>query len=360
MKQFLSSSRRTLPSAGMPLRIGWFLIIFIFYYLIQVPLRELAMFYSFAEFYERYADYRMLMIMTNGFIVFLGQALGIYLVCFFTYKRYPLSVTITSGLIIWLSLTILRFLVEQVLFDRWLGFQNYGNDPTFGYYLADNIYWGAHYGIVGIVLYFVRFSLYSERRRSELAIEKRTTELALLRSQVNPHFLFNTLNNLYSLIYTKSDNALKVVEKISGLLRYSLYEVETTVALQQEIKYLRDFIELERLRYDFPLALELNIPKDLQDVRVPPFLFIPFVENAFKHGDLRNFAQPVEIVLQQTANQLIFKCVNQIKAQEKDRVGGIGLENVRRRLKLLYGKKHTLDVANDADVFAVELRIPTR
>lgn len=346
------------PSEGMPLRIGLFILIFFCYYFVQMPLRELAMFYTLDEFIARYTSFKSAALMGNSFMVFLGQALGVYLICYYTHKRYSVWLTVSLSVLMWMIMTLVRFLFDQVLFQWWFGFQNYNGETSLLYYIADNVYWGGNYCMIGLAIYFIRYALFSERRRSELTIEKRTTELAFLRSQVNPHFLFNTLNNLYALIYAKSDNALKVVEKISGLLRYSLYEVEKTVPVEQELKYVRDFIELERLRYDFPIALELKIADNLAGLRMPPFLFVPFVENAFKHGDLRDFEQPVEIVIQVKEQTLVFRCKNRIKTQQKDRAGGIGLENIQKRLELLYGERHRLQIEDVEGVFSIELRIP--
>lgn len=380
--------REKLPSQGMPLGIISFILIFLAYYFVQMPLRELAMFYSLEEFVARYSSFKMQMITTNGLVVFLGQALGVYLVCYYTYKRLSILWTVGLSLFVWISMTLIRYLFDQVVFEYFFDFQNYVDDPTLFYYVIDNIYWGGNYCVIGIVIYFIRYALFSERQRGELEIQNRTTELAFLRSQINPHFLFNTLNNLYSLIYTQSENALKVVEKLSGLLRYSLYEVESTVSLEQEVKYLYDFIELEKLRYDFPVALQMDLTEDIAGVKVPPFLFIPFVENAFKHGDLRNPEEPLQIYLNwnwstdlqsvqvNTAKvqiedaapaiqakdtmpvNLVFKCSNKIKSKQKDKIGGIGLENVKKRLGLLYSGRYDLKIDKSNDTFSVQLKIP--
>lgn len=376
--------REKRPSQGMPLGIVTFILIFLAYYFVQMPLREISMFYTLEEFIAEYSDTRSQVATIGSVTIFLMQALGVYLVCYYTYKRLPILWTIGLSILVWFNITLLRYAMDQILFDIWFGFKNYNNDPTIFYYVADNIYWSGNYCTIGVVIYFIRYALFSERQRGELEIQNRTTELAFLRSQLNPHFLFNTLNNLYSLVYAQSDNALKVVEKLSGLLRYSLYEAASTVPLQQEIKYLYDFIELEKLRYDFPVAMQIDLTEDIAGVEIPPFLFVPFVENAFKHGDLCNPEEPLQISLdwnwstdlqsvkvntaraqvgdaapaRDKTKGLIFKCKNKIKHKQKDKVGGIGLENVKKRLDLLYNGRHDLEINKSNDTFSVQLKIP--
>ena len=179
----------------------------------------------------------------------------------------------------------------------------------------------------------------------------------MLRSQLNPHFLFNILNNIYSLIYYKSDNALKSVEKLSGLLRYALYEKAEKVSVKKEIGYLNDFIDLHRMRLDFEPAIAFKTASDVLPLQIAPFLLIPFVENAFKHGNLKNPKAPMVINTQKESAYLTFTVSNEKKPQEKDEVGGIGIQNVRKRLALLYGENSDLQIIDTEDTFTIQLKI---
>lgn len=165
------------------------------------------------------------------------------------------------------------------------------------------------------------------------------------------------MNSIYTLVYYQSDKALKALEKLSGLLRYTLYEQNERVLLQREIQYLHDFIDLERFRHDKELAVELKLGAGLDQLKIAPFLLLPFLENAFKHGELKNQKVPISIHLYKTADFLIFAIKNNLIQKEKDHQGGIGLENVIRRLELLYPEQHHLSLQNDGTTFSVTLKI---
>ncbi|MBC8046165.1 MAG: histidine kinase, partial [Fimbriimonadaceae bacterium] len=161
---------------------------------------------------------------------------------------------------------------------------NYKGDFKLGYYFTDNIYYGLTNGSVGIIYFFIVYSMRQLREKNELIIQQQKAELTFLRSQINPHFLFNSLNNIYSLIYQRSDKALSAVQKLSELLRYMLYEEKETVLLDDEIKYLENYIDLQKIRYDYEIPFNMEIKNPSQKIMITPLLLIPFVENAFKHG----------------------------------------------------------------------------
>lgn len=252
----------------------------------------------------------------------------------------------------------IRFLIEEVLYLQWFGFDNYYDQMSSTTYLLDNLYYAIPFSAVGIVFYFSQYSRFRERQNQALLIQNQKTELAFLRSQINPHFLFNTLNNVYTLVYQKSDKALEAMEKLTGLLRYALYEIAEQVPLSKEVRYIEDFVSLQRLRYGYEVQLQLEWPDNLDGLVIPPFALIPFVENAFKHGELRNPEHPVVIRLERTAETLVFHTQNAPRAQQKDQVGGIGLTNIRKRLSLIYEDQHEWIVNETADQFEVTLKIP--
>jgi LytS/YehU family sensor histidine kinase len=196
-----------------------------------------------------------------------------------------------------------------------------------------------------------------------LLLEKQSGELALLRSQINPHFLFNTLNNIYSLVYKKSDAAPEAVMKMSAIMRYMLYDATTDkVFLEKEIEYLISFIELEKLRIRDKDFVDLTIMGDVEGRTIAPMLLIPFVENAFKHGS-KNVANPgIRINLTARPHEIRFEVSNHQRKNPtatKDLMGGIGLNNIRRRLNLLYPGKHHLEISSDENHFNVNLILST-
>ncbi|CCH57079.1 Inner membrane protein yehU [Fibrisoma limi BUZ 3] len=191
--------------------------------------------------------------------------------------------------------------------------------------------------------------------------EKLQAELQLLKSQVHPHFLFNTLNNLYALTLRKSDRSPAVVLKLSELLSYMLYDCNASeVPVEKEIAFMRNYIGLEQLRYGDRLDMSINISGDYQSKLIAPLLLVPFLENAFKHGTSEQLEQAwMHLDLSVQGTTLKFKLINSREATEHDEtyVGGIGLQNVKKRLHLLYPDRHDLRITAEDETFMVTLTL---
>lgn len=206
-----------------------------------------------------------------------------------------------------------------------------------------------HAIVIPLVVVFVKFYYSEQKKALVLEKEKFKTELVQLRNQIHPHFLFNTLNSLYSLIIKKSDVAESAVVKLSGLMRYMIYEANAPrVKLSEEINYLQNYVDLEKLRFDKGAGIIFNAIKD-KEYEIAPFVLIPFIENAFKHSPN---SKKCKITIQLTADKgnLNLTIVNE-KRVSKDQnttvCSGIGLNNVKKRLELLYKGKYSL-VKSDA------------
>jgi hypothetical protein len=212
-------------------------------------------------------------------------------------------------------------------------------------------------------------SWYQEERRTQ-ALQKvnAQTELKFLKSQINPHFLFNSLNNLYALTLMKSDKAPEVVLRLSSILRYVLYETtEGKVPLEKEIEYLRDYIELEKIRLGERAIIETDLDGDFKQLQVEPMIFLTLVENSFKHGAARQESGAwVKLLIERESDNEIHFHVSNSRSREKsasidilnpNNNGGIGLENLRKRLQLLYQGRHRLAIREDTDSYAVDLHI---
>jgi len=218
--------------------------------------------------------------------------------------------------------------------------------------------------VIGFISTFLKLSkayFFEQKRTHDVAKQHMQTELNFLRSQVNPHFLFNTLNNLYSLTLSKSDHAPEVVLKLSEIMRYMLYECnESTVALEKEVNYIRNYISLERLRQSKHVTVDFNLSGDIYGKELPPLLFVPFLENAFKHG-VNTKDSFVNIDMQVRERDLDFIVINSASTYKATALvkknSGIGLENIKRRLNLLYPKKHKLKIENTSNQFKVNLNI---
>ncbi len=296
----------------------------------------------------------------SSFFVFALDAVLTYLLF---YKLYPTKgtiITILVYLMIGLPIMIgMRFLIEEVILFGITGHHNYNmNNLTPKIYILDNIYFTLYFNMMAIVFFGVQYERFSKMSKQALELQVRNSELSFLKSQINPHFLFNNLNSIYTLVYHQSENALPAISKLSELLRYMLYQKEDLVLLSKEIGYLRNFIDLQLMRYDFAPQLKLNIQENIEDtIPIIPLSLIPFVENAFKHGDLRDETSPLCIDLAVKENWLYFKVTNKKNNMHKDETGGIGLENVKKRLELLMAGSFDLEIHDSKEIFIVALKM---
>ncbi len=203
-----------------------------------------------------------------------------------------------------------------------------------------------------------------EQQRQKLQKEKLSAELSFLKSQIHPHFLFNTLNNLYALAEKAQNKELaKGIHGLSGLMRYMLYESKAAaVPLKKEIKFIESIIEMQQLRLDGEddLLIAFNVKGAVEQKKIAPLLLVPFVENAFKHGIDFKQTSFIKIDLEVIEGDIHFKVLNSKNdawARDLNEPSGIGLENVKRRLKLLYPQSHVLQISEQDDKFEIQLSL---
>lgn len=198
-------------------------------------------------------------------------------------------------------------------------------------------------------------------RKEELEKQAAEAELYYLRSQINPHFLFNTLNNIHALVYKQAATAPQAVMQLASLMRYMIYESNApTVPLDREIEYLQDYVSLQQLRYKQQPVVEFKIFGATDTCHIPPLLFIHLLENAYKHSPATLGPADIKMSLEVTQHTLTFRVKNPVGrnlSAKFNEPGGIGLPNVRKRLALLYPGRHTLDIDNTGETFAVALKI---
>ena len=198
-----------------------------------------------------------------------------------------------------------------------------------------------------------------QQRMAETAKEKAEAELNFLRSQINPHFLFNSLNAVYFLIDKQNREARESLHKFSDMLRYQLYEVNgSTIAIEKEIRYLEDYVHLQKLRKDDQYHVAFRHSSRVKGFSIAPLLLIPFVENAFKHVSAdpakQNF---IRISLERDSSNFVFCAENSKESKPPGDYGGIGLTNVKRRLELLYPGRHELKIEDNHDLYKVRLSL---
>lgn len=203
-------------------------------------------------------------------------------------------------------------------------------------------------------------SIRQQGRVDKLENERLATELSLLRNQISPHFFFNTLNNLYALSLEQSQETPKVILKLSEMMRYTIYECnDTHVPVSKEVKYLENYIDLQQMRHHRKANIEFLKYLGEQDVVICPLVLIVFLENAFKHGvDGAEGDAFVKLQLETSHNMLRFRIENSMApARSLDEPGGIGLENARKRLDLVYGNQYSLQIDEADGIFCVDLEI---
>ncbi len=215
---------------------------------------------------------------------------------------------------------------------------------------------------VGTCISVIQRWLLTEQNRKETENEKLNTELSFLKSQVNPHFFFNTLNNIYSLAVVRSEKTAPAVMKLSSIMRYILTETQRDlVPLSNEVDFTHNFIDLQKVRLTDKVMLQFSAEGDIDTLLIAPLLFIPFVENAFKYGVSTKESSSIQIYIKTEGNTIIFNSINYIVATENTLTEntGIGINNVKRRLELMYPGKHVLTTTEKDNYYTVHLEIIT-
>jgi two-component sensor histidine kinase len=200
----------------------------------------------------------------------------------------------------------------------------------------------------------------AENEKVRLEKDNVATQLVLLRNQVSPHFLMNTLNNIHSLVDINSNEAKEAIIKLSKMMRYLLYETESErTTLKKEIEFIASYIDLMKLRFNEKVLITLNVPPSIPDKTLPPFIFTSLVENAFKHGVSYRGESFIDIGITLEGERLLL-VVKNTKTDNSliNDFSGIGIDNTRKRLELLYGNNYQLDIIDNKDLFIVNLSIP--
>lgn len=224
--------------------------------------------------------------------------------------------------------------------------------------------------LLSSVFYFTKESFRSneeraniEKQKNHLELKLKEVQLQLLKEQIHPHFIFNMMNNLYALVNEDSVLSREVIVRLSDLLDYMLYDCNTDrVELSNEINFINNYIELEKIRHDDNFNVKTHFPKDISGIKIAPLILFPFVENAFKHGLKQTSHDFISMKLEITSSIIQFNIINNIhdsvtsKACTK-KSKGLGLKNIRERLELLYMNKHELQITTDKNIFEVKLNI---
>ncbi len=223
------------------------------------------------------------------------------------------------------------------------------------------------YIIITIIILFIGFGTnvrlvthWLTRERRKITKEKLSAELSYLKSQIDPHFFFNTLNNIYSLAQLKSDKAPQTILKLSELMRYNIYEADKNlVYLKDEINYIQNFIDLQRIRLAKNVDIDFYVIGNIGNKKIEPLLFLPFIENAFKHGIdyANNCTIDIEISIEEKEITLLVINNTTTRKEKISKQSGVGLSNIKKRLELLYKDKYDLSINENEKSFMVKLNL---
>ncbi len=252
-----------------------------------------------------------------------------------------------------------RYFLQEVFNWHVFGFTNYNpNRVTLLYYLRDN--WFRPIPVILGSAFVFLFEVNQENQKQQLILqqEKTAAELAFLRGQINPHFLFNTLNLIHTEAFSKDPELAETIQKISGILRYAVdSSASGKRTIIEEINLLKDYIAIFKKRFENNCFVNFEIKGSGTEQQIEPLLLIPFVENAFKHGQFSDPNNSINFVLETKTGYLTFESSNKVKRQVKDLTSGVGIENVRKRLNVLYPDKHTFVIENNPTNYKVSLAL---
>ena len=256
-----------------------------------------------------------------------------------------------------LLLLLTSYILLQYAFDSWLNKTGKTNFLFNSYY---NFSIGIFYLAFTLALELSKRWYHQQNLLRKIHTEKLQTELQYLKAQLNPHFLFNSINTIYFQIDRSNENARESLRKFSDLLRYQLYECnEDKIPIEKETTYLQNYIDLQKLRKDNNNNITINIDDNVRDFFIAPLLLIPFVENAFKHlSDNSSGANSIQLNMDRKNGHFIFSIANSVNDEIPDNgLTGIGLKNVKRRLDLLYENRYKLAIQKNDERFTVELQL---
>ncbi|MEM1134439.1 MAG: histidine kinase [Bacteroidota bacterium] len=218
-------------------------------------------------------------------------------------------------------------------------------------FLAESVWRGGYFIMISFGYWFATNLIKIEK-------EKRKSEIALLKSQINPHFLFNSLNFFYSQIYNLSEKTAKGILLLSDIMRYSITDdIEGKVMLEEEVKHIKNFIEMKQLRFDNKLQVHFDVIGSIQFRMIIPLVLITLVENCFKHGDADDFENPISIRLEIKDDTLFFTTSNKKRAVKAEASTGMGIINTRKRLDAIYGNKYALVIKDEDEFYSYNLKI---
>ncbi len=327
--------------------------------------------YSYTAKFSLFPDFKRIPVsMVDSFFFMIPHMFLTYSLIYFVVPKFvvrgkyiesAILVLFLFFLVACISALIGKFMLPFLRFHLFsVPYNDYVN-TTFLLFLLAGLRGAITIGGLAAAIKLMKYWYIKEQRNLQLEKENMESQLQLLKAQIHPHFLFNTLNNIYSFTQTTSPAAAKMVTVLSDLLRYILYEgTQPFVSLSKELKMIEDYINLEKIRYGNKLELHLNLPAQTNDLLIAPLLLLPLVENCFKHGTSNVLEQPwihLQVSIKNTELQIKLLNGKVNHPATNTNSAGIGIKNVQQRLSLLYPGKHELNITSEEDVFIVNLKL---
>ena len=256
----------------------------------------------------------------------------------------------------------IRYLLQEVIIYHLFGFHNYGERTrVFWYYVFDNSYYTIKSILFSTTMYLLFMYIKEKNRLHELEVAHKKAELDILKTQLEPHFLFNTLNVFYTELIEKQPATAKSIHKLSELLRYVTYEAgKDFMPLKRELKFIEDYIFFHKKRFENSMYLNFSIQGDVKDQKIPSLILIHFVENIFKHGVFNHKDHPAYITIDITRTNISIRTKNRISNGQSYTVSGLGRENLEKRLDLIYNKNYEFNYTRKPLYFEAYLNLPLK
>jgi len=277
-------------------------------------------------------------------------------------KRKNIGFFLLAIVLLSISFALLRYLLEEIILFNVTGTHNYYKEAlSIKYYIFDNFHWALKPILYSTIMYLIIRFIESKDEINQLKLEQKNAEYSFLKSQMSPHFLFNTLNTFYTELIDSQPETAKGIHKLSELLRYVTYESKNDfVLLSSEIKFVNNYIYFYEKRYEKELQVKFTVVGEASVSKVPSLILIHFIENLFKHGVVNDSNNPATIHLEIMADKLELITKNSIQSSEKYSDSGIGKENVNRRLNSIFGDNFSVDYKIEEELFVSKLIMPLR
>jgi len=313
-----------------------------------------------AKFLENFKPFLLILAFTFFTSFFTVYAINYLLICPNTLGKKKIFLFFLFAVGMLFFFPAIRFSLEEVILYQLSGYHNYADTKrTFGYYIFDNSYYAVKALLFSTFMYQLFSYLEDKEKFHELKIEHKRAEMDLLKNQLEPHFMFNTLNAFYTELIEVKPKIAKSIYKLSELLRYVTYEAhQDFMPLERELRFIEDYIYFYEMRYEDSLSLDFKIEGIVKYKKIPSLLLIHFVENTFKHGVLNNKLHPAKIHIHIKEDSLRIETKNKVSNGQHYSMKGIGRKNLQKRLSLMFGDQYQFKFNSDDVQFESLLEIP--